>query len=96
MGSPPFGLLTTYPVLLVTAFLAGLANSVYHPADYAILADAMSENRMGRAFSVHTFAGLLGGALTPVVLFGLIAYVSFAAASPSRRCWGRPLRWSCC
>jgi MFS family permease len=80
VGFAAFGLLPTYPVLLVTAFLVGLANCVYHPADYAILADAMSENRMGRAFSVHTFAGLLGGALTPVVLFGLIAYVSFAAA----------------
>ena len=57
-----------------------LGNSVYHPADYAILADAMSEHRMGRAFSIHTFAGLLGGALTPVVLFGLIAYVSFTAS----------------
>jgi MFS family permease len=80
VGFAAFGLLPTYPVLLVTAFLVGLANCVYHPADYAILADAMSENRMGRAFSGHTFAGLLGGALTPVVLFGLIAYVSFAAA----------------
>src|SRR4029077_2957256 len=62
VGFAAFGLLPTYPVLLVTAFLVGLANCVYHPADYAILADAMSENRMGRAFSGHTFAGLLGGA----------------------------------
>jgi MFS transporter, FSR family, fosmidomycin resistance protein len=80
VGFAVFGLLPTYPMLLVAAFLAGLGNCVYHPADYAILADAMSEHRMGRAFSVHTFAGLLGGALTPVVLFGLIAYASFGAA----------------
>lgn len=79
-GFAVFGLLPTYPMLLVAAFLAGLGNCVYHPADYAILADAMSEHRMGRAFSVHTFAGLLGSALTPVVLFGLIAYASFGAA----------------
>jgi MFS transporter, FSR family, fosmidomycin resistance protein len=80
VGFAVFGLLPTYPMLLVAAFLAGLGNCVYHPADYAILADAMSEHRVGRAFSVHTFAGLLGGALTPVVLFGLIAYASFGAA----------------
>jgi MFS family permease len=55
-----FGLFTAYPVLFVTAVVAGLGNSVYHPADYAILADAMSEHRMGRAFSVHTFSGCLG------------------------------------
>ena len=78
----------TYPMLLVAAFLAGLGNCVYHPADYAILADAMSEHRMGRAFSIHTFAGLLGGALTPVVLFGLMAYASFGAALAVHRAAG--------
>jgi MFS transporter, FSR family, fosmidomycin resistance protein len=80
IGFAVFGFMPTYPMLLVAAFLAGLGNCVYHPADYAILADAMSEHRMGRAFSIHTFAGLLGGALTPVVLFGLMAYASFGAA----------------
>ena len=43
------------------AGLAGLANSVYHPADYAILGASMAEERVGRAFSIHTFAGFLGG-----------------------------------
>jgi MFS family permease len=75
-----FGLFTAYPVLFVTAVVAGLGNSVYHPADYAILADAMSEHRMGRAFSVHTFSGLLGGALAPPVLFGLMAFSGLGAA----------------
>jgi len=75
-----FGLFTAYPVLFVTAVVAGLGNSVYHPSDYAILADAMSEHRMGRAFSVHTFSGLLGGALAPPVLFGLMAFASLGAA----------------
>ena len=47
--------------LIACAVLLGLANSVYHPADYAILAEHMDEARMGRAFSIHTFAGFLGG-----------------------------------
>lgn len=59
------GLWTTYPVLLFSAALAGVANAVYHPSDYALLTAAMTESRMGRAFSVHTFCGFLGGALTP-------------------------------
>ena len=44
-----------YQSLLVCAAVAGLANSVYHPADYAILSSSIDEKRMGRAFSIHTF-----------------------------------------
>src|ERR1700737_4665091 len=53
------GLHLSYPFLLASAVLLGLANSVYHPADYAILSAHMDEARMGRAFSIHTFAGFL-------------------------------------
>src|SRR5205814_503820 len=48
-------------------------NSVYHPADYAILSAHMDEARMGRAFSIHTFAGFLGGAVAPPIMATLIA-----------------------
>lgn len=64
----------SYVWLLVVAVLAGLANCVYHPADYAILADSIPEGRVGRAFSVHTFAGFLGGAIAPAMLLALAAY----------------------
>ncbi len=53
--------------------LLGLANSVYHPADYAILSAHMDEARMGRAFSIHTFAGFLGGAVAPAIVAALVA-----------------------
>lgn len=62
-----------YGWLIVVAVLAGLANCVYHPADYAILNDSISENRVGRAFSVHTFAGFVGSAIAPPLLLGLAA-----------------------
>jgi MFS family permease len=52
-----------------------LANSVYHPADYAILSAHMDEARMGRAFSIHTFAGFLGGAVAPAIMAGLVATI---------------------
>ena len=74
------GLWTTYPVLIAAALFAGLANCVYHPADYALLADAIPEHRVGRAFSVHTFAGFAGGALAPPILLGVAAYAGLAAA----------------
>jgi len=67
------GLHLSYPWLIASAVLLGLANSVYHPADYAILSAHMDEARMGRAFSIHTFAGFLGGAVAPAVVAALVA-----------------------
>jgi len=67
------GLLNFYAWLIVAALLAGLANCVYHPADYALLTDGISEDRIGRAFSVHTFAGFAGSAIAPLLLLGLAA-----------------------
>lgn len=74
------GLYPTYPMLLAAAVVAGLANSVYHPADYALLSAGMDERRMGRAFSIHTFAGFLGGAVTPVMMAVLVAQFDVQAA----------------
>jgi MFS family permease len=65
----------SYPWLIASAVLLGLANSVYHPADYAILSAHMDEQRMGRAFSIHTFAGFLGGAVAPPTVAALVATV---------------------
>ncbi|NOJ44151.1 MFS transporter [Bradyrhizobium australiense] len=69
------GLHLSYVSLIVSAALLGLANSVYHPCDYAILSTHMDEARMGRAFSVHTFAGFLGGAVAPAIMAALVATV---------------------
>src|ERR1700737_4819717 len=61
------GLHLSYPWLIASAVLLGLANSAYHPADYAILSAHMDEARMGRGFSIHTFAGFPGGAVPPAI-----------------------------
>jgi MFS family permease len=67
------GLHLSYSWLIASAVLLGLANSAYHPADYAILSTHMDVGRMGRAFSIHTFAGFLGGAVAPAIVAGLVA-----------------------
>jgi MFS family permease len=67
------GIHLSYAWLIASAVLLGLANSVYHPADYAILSAHMDEARMGRAFSIHTFAGFLGGAVAPAIVAALVA-----------------------
>jgi len=39
-----------------------LANSVFHPADYALLSAKIAPVRLGRAFSIHTLRRVLGNA----------------------------------
>lgn len=63
----------TYSSLLVVAALLGLANSAYHPANYAILSTTVQDHWMGRAFSIHTFAGQLGTATAPALTAFLIS-----------------------
>lgn len=70
------GLATSFWMIIVLVIIAATGNSVFHPADYAILSSSISDARMGRAFSIHTFAGHLGSAAAPAtmgflaVLFG--------------------------
>ena len=63
----------SYLALLGLFALAGLAHSVYHPADYSILSSVVEPSRLGRAFSVHAFSDNLGGTLTPLLMVGLVA-----------------------
>jgi MFS family permease len=74
------GLNLSYPWLIASAALLGLANSVYHPSDYALLAANIDGKRIGRAFSVHTFSGFFGGAVAPAVVAALVATVGGAGA----------------
>ena len=66
-----FGLSPSYSRLLLATALLGLANSVFHPADYALLSARIAPVRVGRAFSIHTFSGFLGSAIAPVTVLAL-------------------------
>jgi MFS family permease len=80
LGIGLVGLWPSYPVLLLLMVLAGLGNSVFHPADYAILSAAVDSRRMGRAFSIHTFGGYAGFALAPPVIVALAAALGWQLA----------------
>jgi predicted MFS family arabinose efflux permease len=67
-------------MLLALMVVAGLGNSVFHPADYAILSSAVEQRRMGRAFSIHTFGGYAGFALAPPVIVFLTALFEWRIA----------------
>jgi MFS transporter, FSR family, fosmidomycin resistance protein len=59
------GLVNSFWVLVAMFALAGVGNTVYHPADYALLSHHVPSARIGQAFSIHTFAGMLGSAVAP-------------------------------
>jgi FSR family fosmidomycin resistance protein-like MFS transporter len=62
------GLIDSFWVMVAMFALAGVGNTVYHPADYALLSHHVPSNRIGQAFSIHTFAGMLGSAVAPASL----------------------------
>lgn len=66
-----YGFAQSFETMVLLAILGGLGNSVFHPADYAIMSATVSPGRMGRAFSVHTVGGHVGYALAPVVMVTL-------------------------
>jgi MFS family permease len=70
----------SYPAMLLAMVFVGLANAVFHPADYAILSAKIAPARLGRAFSIHTFAGFLGNAVAPVTMIALAAGAGLNAA----------------
>ena len=64
----------SYWALLGAWCLLGLANTVYHPADYSVLSATIDPKRIGKAFSIHTFSGYLGGAVAPL---GMALFATF-------------------
>lgn len=74
------GLVPSYAGLLPIALLAGLGNSVFHPADYSIMNAAVEPRRVGRAFSLHGVAGTLGYASAPAVVVTLCAWLGWRGA----------------
>lgn len=74
------GLVEAYWAMVCLTTLAGIGNSVFHPADYAILAGAVNERHVGKAFSFHLLTGNLGFAAAPVMMAGLAAAFDWRTA----------------
>jgi FSR family fosmidomycin resistance protein-like MFS transporter len=69
-----------YPMLLAGSMLAGLGNSVFHPADYTLLNKRVSPANLGHAFSVHGISGNLGWAAAPIFLTTIAGLASWRTA----------------
>lgn len=70
-----------YAMLVLVAALAGLGNSVFHPADFTILNRQVSQPRLGHAFSIHGLSGNLGWALAPLFMTGLASFAGWRNAA---------------
>jgi len=74
------GLVNSYWFLVAMFAVAGLANTVFHPADYALLSHHIAKERVCSAFSFHTFSGMLGNSVAPATVLMLTALVGWRGA----------------
>lgn len=74
------GFAETFWQFAALAVLAGIGNAVFHPVDYAIIAAKIAEKRLGRAYSLHTFAGFFGGGVAPIAVVSLSAVYDWRTA----------------
>jgi MFS family permease len=57
-----------FAALFAAAAVAGLGNSVFHPADFTLINRRVSVARLGHAFSMHGISGNVGWALGPIFM----------------------------
>jgi len=69
-----------YAGLMVGALMAGMGNSIFHPADYTILNQRVSRDRLAHGFSVHGISGSIGWAAAPLFLTGVASATDWRTA----------------
>src|SRR5690242_20315098 len=74
------GLFNSYWIFIAMYGVAGLGNTVYHPADYSLLSHHSPSERLSQIFAFHTFAGMLGSAIAPVTLLAMQSYFGWRGA----------------
>lgn len=74
------GFVTSLWQLMVLMSIAGIGNSVFHPADYSIISSTVAEKRLGKAFSYHTFGGSIGMVVSPIIMVALSALFGWRMA----------------
>ena len=79
-ASALFAFTHSYSAMIGLALLAGLGNSVFHPADFSILNGSVSAKRIGRGLSIHGFGGFVGYAATPFCMYWLGSQIGWRDA----------------
>lgn len=76
----------SYAMLMAGSMLAGVGNSVFHPADFTLLNKRVSSLRLGHAFSVHGISGNMGWAAAPVFLTAIAGLFDWRTALLAAAC----------
>src|SRR5438874_2535305 len=79
-GALVAGLMPDVFWLFPLAFVMGMGNGVFHPADFAVLNANVAPRRLGHAYSTHGIGGSLGYAMAPVVSYGLGSMIGWRHA----------------
>jgi MFS transporter, FSR family, fosmidomycin resistance protein len=74
------GLVDSFWVFIAMFAVMGLANTVYHPADYALLSERVTPQRVPQVFSFHTCSGMIGSAVAPGTLLFMQSLVGWRGA----------------
>ena len=74
------GLIDSLWVFIAMYAVLGLANTVYHPSDYALLSEHVAPARLTQVFSFHTCAGMIGSAIAPVTMLFMQSLVGWRGA----------------
>jgi MFS transporter, FSR family, fosmidomycin resistance protein len=74
------GIANSFWVFVAMYGVAGLGNTVFHPADYSLLSHHAPKERLGQVFSFHSFAGILGSAIAPATLLYMQSFFGWRGA----------------
>src|SRR5215471_6640739 len=73
-------LVDSFWVFVAMFALMGVANTVYHPADYTLLSERVSPLRTTQVFSYHNCSGMIGSAIAPATLLFMPSMVGWRGA----------------
>jgi len=82
------GLIPIYWFMVGLALIAGLGDSVFHPANFVVLTATVAPKRSGRAYAFHAFAGFAGFAAAPIVVDAFRVFWNWHFALISVGCLG--------
>lgn len=75
------GVAQGWGTLALAAAVAGVGNSVFHPADFSLLNHRVSASRLSHAFSIHGLSGYLGWAAAPAFMIGIAGLAGWRSAA---------------
>ena len=75
------GIATGFVSVLAAALIAGMGNSIFHPADFSLLNHKVKAPRLSYAFAMHGLGGNLGWAVAPLFLTSIAGFAGWRAAA---------------